>query len=156
MGVGTSQSMGCFCKRQVSELRSLRDQLMTTSGRDAMNARLFMLSNKKEVGGDADFYHTIASKSPNSPESLRHDMTTTKSMVLATKLKNTTDQTWPVFETPGYLDVVGRDNVYITISDTKRVFSPPKSMHRPQSDQSFFPSREMKLKPLQREMSSHK
>ncbi len=102
---------------------------MTISGTDALNARLLMIEASNALGldddgGDPDFYKTMSSKYTNIQSGIREDRDTMVKMVSANKHKNTLDQLWPVFETPGFYEVAGPDAIFL--SHTKRAFSPHK------------------------------
>lgn len=126
---GTSES---FSRRRIREVKSLRDQLMTTAGRDALNARLMLLDANKGVGEqtlsygpDAEFYDAIIRNSSGKVSATKMDALMIQNMVQQTKVKNSVDQTWPIFVTPGFQEVMGPDNIYV--SNTKRVFTSPST-----------------------------
>jgi hypothetical protein len=117
-----------FSRRRISQVRTLRDQLMTSSGRESMSARLALLESRGESGGDAGFFKTLSAGSPTNAKTFTAERLATQKMVNNTKLKNSVDQTWPVFVTPGFEEVVGVENVYM--SHTKRTHSPPTRERR--------------------------
>ena len=117
-----------FSRRRISQVRTLRDQLMTAAGRDSMSARLALLEDRGEHGGDSSFFKTLSAGSPTSSKTFTAERMATQKMVNNTKLKNKVDQTWPVFVTPGFEEVVGVENVYM--SHTKRTHSPPTKEKR--------------------------
>lgn len=117
-----------FSHRRISQVRTLRDQLMTSAGRDSMSARLALLEDRGDYGGDAGFFKTLSAGSPTSAKTFTAERLATQKMVDETKFKNSVDQTWPMFVTPGFEEVVGVDNVYM--SHTKRTHSPPTRENR--------------------------
>ncbi len=98
--------VGFFSKPKVHQLRTLRDQILTSAGREAFSARLAMLNQISREDIDEKVF--------------------TNKMIQHTKLKKSVDQTGPVLVTPGYSDVVSPQDIYQ--SNTMRVFkSPSKS-----------------------------
>ncbi len=97
-----------FCKRRVAEVRSLKDQLYTATGLQQLNARL-----------------TLAD--PEIQAEFRDEREMIEKMINNTKQKNKVDQTWPILSTPGFSNTVGIENIYI--SDTHRIFTPPKVLY---------------------------
>lgn len=81
-----------FVKNRIMEVRSLRDQLMTTNGSLAMNVH-------PEANPDAQA-ETIAS------------LAMTKRLGMQTMERNRQDQTWSILSTPGFLEAVGADKVF--------------------------------------------
>ena len=80
-------------------------------------------------GGDADFYRTLSASKKDIRGGAKMERAVTMKMVADTKLKNLVDQTTGCFETPGFLEVMGVDEVYL--SHTKRAFSPPGGRKKP-------------------------
>ena len=81
-----------FVKNRIMEVRSLRDQLMTTNGSLAMNVH-------PEANPDTQA-ETIAS------------LAMTKRLGMQTMERNRQDQTWSILSTPGFLEAVGADKVF--------------------------------------------
>jgi len=81
-----------FVKNRIMEVRSLRDQLMTTNGSLAMNVH-------PEANPDTQA-ETLAS------------LAMTKRLGMQTMERNRQDQTWTILSTPGFLEAVGADKVF--------------------------------------------
>ena len=81
-----------FVKNRIMEVRSLRDQLMTTNGSLAMNVH-------PEANPDTQA-ETLAS------------LALTKRLGMQTMERNRQDQTWTILSTPGFLEAVGADKVF--------------------------------------------
>lgn len=93
-------SPGSFGKARIQAMRTLRDQLMSTSGSLAMNV------------------HPEAS--PDAQSDAKESVRVTKEMVKETIEKNRVDQTWTLLATPGYYEAVGPDQIFK--SDTQLGF----------------------------------
>lgn len=116
-----------FSRSKIKEIKSIREQLMTTSGIEAMNARLLMIEAANALGtpddgGDKEFLRTLSRNSSGARKTNQDQRNVLMKLVKETKDKNTVDQTWPLFVTAGYEEVLGSEQFYA--SHTKRVFSP--------------------------------
>ena len=151
--IGTATAPEAFSRSRIKQVRTLRDQLMTASGCESMNARMLFLQDQQQDGGDPFFFHTLRAKRPNSPEAFKLDLQHTAELVQSTILKNTTDQTWPSFKTPGFEEVMGVDSIYM--SDTKRTFSPQKP-YRSKSTGELMEVTVKNTDRKSREVSAHK
>jgi len=94
--VGTVQlgspGPGTLGKARIKAMRTLRDQLMSTSGSLAMNV------------------HPEAS--PDAQNDAAESVRITKVMVKETIEKNRVDQTWTLLATPGYYEAVGPEQIF--------------------------------------------
>ena len=90
--LGNSSSPGTLGKARIKAMRTLRDQLMSTSGSLAMNV------------------HPEAS--PDAQSDAKESVRVTQEMVKETIEKNRVDQTWTLLSTPGYYEAVGPDQIF--------------------------------------------
>jgi len=81
-----------FAKSRLQEIKSLRDQLMTTQGSFAMNV------------------HPEAN--PDNVKDSRASVELTKKLAIQTVERNRLDQTWTLLSTPGYYEAVGPDKAF--------------------------------------------
>jgi hypothetical protein len=94
--INHTNSPGTLGKARIQAMRSLRDQLMSTSGSQAMNV------------------HPEAS--PDAQSDAKESVRVTQQMVKDTIEKNRVDQTWTLLATPGYYEAVGPEKIFA--SDT--------------------------------------
>jgi len=94
--INHTNSPGTLGKARIQAMRTLRDQLMSTSGSQAMNV------------------HPEAS--PDAQSDAKESVRVTQQMVKDTIEKNRVDQTWTLLATPGYYEAVGPDKIFA--SDT--------------------------------------
>ena len=87
-----NSSPGTLGKARIKAMRTLRDQLMSTSGSLAMNV------------------HPEAS--PDAQSDAKESVRVTQEMVKETIEKNRVDQTWTLLSTPGYYEAVGPDQIF--------------------------------------------
>lgn len=102
MKIGFSKA-SLFLSRRVQSAKTIRDQLMTTSGVYSLTA-------------DPDYNQAFKNK-----DELLH---LNKFIANQVREKNLADHTWTILSTPGYMEAVGPENVFksdihINFSDTE-------------------------------------